>query len=210
VENAVFSNLNITGDDVMIRNVKVEGEILVTGDRVTLDHVTAQAIAISSASDVTVRFSDVGFGSDDAIHITSDRGRRVQNITLNNNYIHDPRVESTGHYDGTQIRGADNVMISCSTYDAGPYQPPFNAAIYLENANGGDNGATIRDNWLRGFGYVLMIDATGTTVSGNKIGGDIHWGTCYLGKDTPPSAVASHGNVLEASGEPIPVCADTP
>lgn len=206
VENATVPSLNITGNDVVIRNVKVEGEILVTGDRVEIEKVTTKGIAISSASDVSVTFTNVGKGSDDGIHVTSDRGRMAKNITLSNNYIHDPRVEPTGHYDGTQVRGVDGLTISCSTYDPGPYQPPYNAAVYLEDANGGDTGVVIRDNWLRGFGYNLMIAAKKVSITDNALGGDTHWGVCYLGEGTPSSAVTARGNFEESSGMDLTVC----
>lgn len=206
VENATVASLNIVGSDVVVRNVKVEGTILVTGDRVTLEHITTEGIAISSASDVTVRFADIGLGSDDGIHVTSDRGRLAKNIHLSNNYIHDPRVEPTGHYDGTQVRGVDGLTIACSTYDPGPYKPPYNAAIYLEDANGGDTRVMIRDNWLRGFGYNLMIAAKQVSITDNALGGDTHWGVCYLGEGTPSSAVTSSGNFAESSGQDVTVC----
>ncbi len=206
MENSTVSDLHVAGNDVVIRNVKVEGEILVTGDRVKLDHVTTKGIAISSASDVTVTFTNIGEGSDDGIHVTSDRGRIARNITLSNNYIHDPRVEPTAHYDGTQVRGVDGLTITCSTYDPGPYKPPYNAAIYLEDANGGDARVLIRDNWLRGFGHNLMIAAKTVSITDNALGGDTHWGPCYLGEGTPSSAVTARGNFVESSGKQLTVC----
>ena len=206
LENATVASLNIEGSDVVVRNVKVEGTILVTGDRVTIEHVSTTGMAISSASDVTVRFANIAQGSDDGIHVTSDRGRMAKNITLSNNYIHDPRVEPTGHYDGTQVRGVDGLTIACSTYDPGPYQPPYNAAVYLEDANGGDTNVVIRDNWLRGFGYNLMIAATKVSITDNALGGDTNWGTCYLGEGTPLAAVTARGNFVESSGTRLTVC----
>lgn len=114
IENVSVPSLDISGNDVTVRNVKVDGNIFIRGDRVSLDHVTTTGISISSASDVTIQYANIGFGADDGIHITSDRGRKVARITLEYNYIHDPRVEPTAHYDGTQIRGADTVSIVCS------------------------------------------------------------------------------------------------
>lgn len=207
IENVSVPSLDISGNDVTVRNVKVDGNIFIRGDRVSLDHVTTTGISISSASDVTIQYANIGFGADDGIHITSDRGRKVARITLEYNYIHDPRVEPTAHYDGTQIRGADTVSIVCSNYDPGPYQPQFNAAIYLEDANGGDTGVTIRNNWLTGFGYSVMIDAKDTKLVGNAVGGNPKWGLCYLAKGLNPGAVSSVDNVDQASNRPISLCA---
>lgn len=206
IQDADVSSLDIRGNDVTVRNVSVNGHILVTGDRVVLDHVTAKGIAVSSASDVTIRYANIGSGDEDGIHITSDGGRLVRNVVLEYNYIHDPAVPATAHYDGTQIRGAQNVVIRCSTYDPGPYQDTFNAAIYLENANGGDSHVTIQDNWLRGFGFTFMIDAKDTTITGNVLGGLPRWGTCYPGRDMALAAVVATGNVSESTGSPVAVC----
>ncbi len=209
IQNVDVTSLDITGSDVTVQNVNVAGNILVKGDRVTLDHVTAKAIAVSSASKVTIRFANLGASQDDAIHITSDSGRVVRDVLLEYNYIHNPQVPDTAHFDGTQIRGGDGVVIRCSTYDPGPYQQSFNAAIYLENANGGDRNITIQDNWLRGFGYTFMVDATGTTIRDNVLGGTPRWGTCYLGTDMSPTSVIASGNVAESDGSGMAVCNGT-
>ncbi len=207
LKDADAESLDIKGSGVTVSNVAVAGNILITGDHVTLDHVTTQGIAVSSGSDVTIRYTNIGFGTEDAIHLTSDRESQVTKVVLEYNYIHDPRVQPGSHYDGTQIRGADGVSISCSTYDPGPYQSTFNAAIYLENANGGVRNVSIQNNWLYGFGFSVMLDATGTTITGNEIGGDIKWGDCYLNKDTPLDSITASGNHDEA-GKPIAVCAN--
>ncbi len=202
--NADVASLEVVGNNVTVSNVRVDGNVLVSGSHVTLDHVTAKGIAVSSASDVTIRYANIGFSGDDALHITSDSGSFVRDIRVEHNYIHDPRAPSSAHYDGTQIRGAANVSITCNTYDAGPYQDTFNAAIYLENANGGVSGVTVANNWLLGFAWTFMVSATGTVLTGNVIGGDIHWGTCYLAASSGPVSVS--GNVEAGSGQPLSPC----
>ncbi len=204
LENANVSDLTIEGDNVKVRNVAVSGGILVTGDGVTIDHVTTKGIGISSASNVTVQYANIGFGDDDAIHVTSDRGRLVKNVSLTHNYIHDPRVSSSAHYDGTQVRGASGVTISCSNYDPGAYQSTYNAAVYLEDANGGTSNVKVVNNWLNGFGFPVMIAASGTQLLDNKLGGDIHWENCYVGDGPGNAGLVSRGNTR--NGASINLC----
>ena len=61
---------------------------------------------------------------------------------------------------------------------AGPYHENFNAAIFLEHANGGTSNVEVRDNWLLGSAFSVMVDSQSATFTGNKIGGDIKWGPC--------------------------------
>jgi hypothetical protein len=202
--------LEVRGDDVTLRNVRVDGSILVTGDGATIDHVTTTGIAISSASKAQVRYSEISGGGDDGIHITSDRGRLVKDITLTYNFVHSPDVPAGGHYDGTQVRGVDGLLVKCSTYDPGPYQSTYNAGIYLEDANGGDANVAIEHNWLLGSGFSVMLDAPGTRLVGNQVGGDPHWGACYLGPGTDPDSLTIRENRDEATGEASPLCTSPP
>ncbi len=206
LQNVNVDHLRISGNKVTVRNVQVNGGILVIGDGTMIDHVTAEGVSISSASNTTVQYTNVGFGSGDGIHITSDRGRLVRNATLRYNYVHDPRVGDTAHYDGTQVRGVDGLSIICSVYDPGPYQHMFNAAIYLEDANGGDSNITVARNWLYGFGFSVMMDATNVTLDSNRVGGDIHWGTCRLGTRTGNTNLRSVGNVHDNTGAAMDLC----
>lgn len=204
LENANVAGLNIEGSNVTVRNVAVSGGILVTGSGAMIDHVTAQNIGISSASNVTVQYTNIGFGDEDAIHVTSDRGAMVKNVTLKYNYIHDPRVAQDAHFDGTQVRGVQHLTISCSTYDAGGYQHMYNAAVYLENANGGDSGVVVSNNWLYGFGFSIMMEAPGTQLLNNQLGGDIHWDACYVDNAAGAAGLVSTGNTLNSV--PIALC----
>jgi Right handed beta helix region len=179
-----------------------------TGNNAILDHVSATGIAISSATGSTVQYSNIGKSPEDGIHITSDRGSMVKNVVLSHNFIHSPKVPETAHYDGTQVRGVKGLVISCSTYDPGKYQTPFNAAIYLEDANGGNTNVSIEDNWLYGFGFSVMIDAPKTRIIGNRVGGDIHWGTCYLSDSVSVSSLRIRDNINEKTHKPEPMCSE--
>ncbi len=204
LENANVSSLTIYGSNVTVRNVSVAGSILVAGDNVMIDRVTTQGIGISSASNVTVQYANIGFGPDDAIHVTSDGGRYINNVTLKYNYMHDPRVAPSAHYDGIQVRGAANSTIACNTIDPGPFQETFNAAVYLEDANGGENNIVVQNNWLYGFAFSVMMDARNTQLLGNQLGGDIHWGECYLGTRVGNAGLISTGNTR--NGQPTNLC----
>lgn len=204
LSNARVSNLTISGTDVKVTNVSVDGDILVTGEKVRLKRVTAKHIAISSAVDVLVAKANIGYSTDDAIHITSDGDRLVRRVVLRYNYIHHPRAPSDSHYDGTQVRGVDDLVIRCSTYRSGPFQDTFNANIYLENVQGGVTRATVARNWLYGSAWSVMVSAESARFIGNRFGGDIHWGYCYLGSGS--GGFESRNNVSVPKGRKINLC----
>ncbi len=200
LQGKTVQDLMIYGDNVTVKNVKVLGGVVIRGDNVTVDHVTAQGIAISGATNAVVQYANIS-GGNDATHITSDTGS-VRNATLRYNYIHDPNPSPNAHYDGTQIRGADGVKILCSTYKLGAWESTYNAAVYMENANGGTRNVTVANNWIDGGGFSVYVTATNLTVSGNRFGRDAHWGICRnLG-----SSFAASGNVWDDTGASVPVC----
>lgn len=206
LENVQVPSLTIQGDRVTVRNVAVLGKILVKGDDAMIDRVSSQSIAISSASGTTIQYANISKSEEDAIHITSDDGSLVKNVVLRYNFIHSPNVPKAAHHDGTQVRGVQGLTVSCSTYDAGPYRPPYNAAIYLEKANGGDTDVSIENNWMYGYGFSVMIDATNTRIVGNHVGGDIHWGTCLVGQDLDPGSIEVRDNVNDTTRAPDAMC----
>jgi hypothetical protein len=208
LQNAdVGSGIEIRGNNVTVRNVSVAGNILVTGDNAMIDHVTAQGVAISSASGTTVQYANIGNSKEDGIHVTSDRGRMIRNAVLRYNYVHDPRVPSDAHYDGIQVRGVDGLTIDCSVYDPGEFQWTLNAAVYLEDANGGHSNVRVSNNWLYGHAFPVMVDAgKSSTFTKNRIGGDIKWDTCYPGKGLSSSNFTSSGNVWDTSNAELNLC----
>lgn len=205
LEDARVQSLEVTGSDVTIRNVQVDGTILVTGDRVRISRTTAQGIFVSSASHVTVKRSKVEDTMDDAFHVTSDRGTLVRDVKLRYNFVHRPVTPSENHYDGVQVRGVDGMEISCSTFRAGPYHDNFNAAIFLENANGGSSNVEASDNWLFGYAFSVMVDSPSSSFTGNRIGGDIQWGPCLL-LESAGDSFESSGNTWAASGKKVNFC----
>ncbi|MFC7494580.1 MULTISPECIES: right-handed parallel beta-helix repeat-containing protein [unclassified Nocardioides] len=207
LENANVSSLEIRGSGITVRNVRVSGNIFVTpgSSKVRIVRSTAQGIGISSASRISVVRSDIGFSSDDAIHVTSDAGSLVRGVKLRYNYIHDPRVTNGAHYDGTQVRGVHGMLIECSTYRAGPYQSNFNAGVYLENANGGDSNVTVHHNWIFGYAFSVMVDAESATFTANRVR-DPHWRACYLGNSSGSGGFESSGNMALPSHRHVSLC----
>jgi hypothetical protein len=206
LQNADVDDIEIRGSHVTVRNVSVAGNILVTGDNAMIDHVTAQGVAISSASGTTLQYSNIGYSKEDGIHITSDRGRMIRNAVLRYNYVHHPRVPSDAHYDGTQVRGVNGLTIDCSVYDPGQFQWTLNAAVYLEDANGGDTNVRVTNNWLYGHAFPVMVDAGTSTFTKNRIGGDIKWDVCYPAKGLNSSNFSSSGNVWDATNAKLNLC----
>jgi hypothetical protein len=206
LENVRVASLDIPGRNVVVRNVEVAGKILVTGDNVTIDRVSMASMAISSASGTTVQYSNIGNSLEDAIHITSDSGRMIKNVVLSHNYIHTPRAPEEAHYDGTQVRGVRGIRISCSTYDPGPYQQTFNAAVFIEEANGGNKNVSVEHNWLYGFGFSIMLDSNGVRIVGNRVGGDIHWDACAVGPKANLASLENRDNFNENTNAPEAMC----
>lgn len=204
LRDARVSNLEITGTDVEVENVRVDGKIYITGEKVRIKRVTARSIMISSALDVVVARANIGYSNEDALHVTSDGGRLVRGVVLRYNFIHHPRVSPEAHYDGTQVRGVDDLVIRCSTYRSGPYQDTFNANIYLENVQGGVTGATVARNWLYGSAWSVMVSAESARFIGNRLGGDIHWGYCYLGSGS--GSFESRDNISVPERRKISLC----
>jgi hypothetical protein len=204
LHDARVSSLTISGTGVSVRNVHVDGSVLITGERVRMKGVTAEHIGISSAVDVVVAKANIGYGPDDGIHVTSDGDRLVRDVVLRYNYIHHPAAPPESHYDGTQVRGVDGMTIRCSTYRSGPFQETMNANIYLENANGGVRNVTVARNWLYGSAWSVMVSAESARLIGNRLGGKPHWGFCYL--STGKESIESRGNVRVPGRRAIKLC----
>jgi hypothetical protein len=204
LENANVGHLEVRGNNVTVRNVGIGGGLLISGSNAMVDHVTVSDMGILNTTGTTVQYSNIGGGSDDAIFISPDNGGAVRNFALKYNYIHDPQAPDSAHYDGTQVRGADGGLILCSNYDPGPYKAALNAAIYLEDANGGTSNVTLQSNWINGYAFSIMMDARNTELVDNRIGGDILYGTCYLGTRVGNAGLVSTGNTL--NGAPVNLC----
>ena len=161
----LVETLVVSGDGSVVRNVSVNGQIIVTGDGVTLDHVTAKSVMLSGASHLTLTNANLS-GGGTAVYITSDQGagQGINRVKLIGNYIHDPDVTKLSSYSGTHLRGARDVTISCSNYAIGGMG---NAAIFIEDVNGGTSDVLVSNNWLSGGKFAVFTDAKQVTLNEN-------------------------------------------
>jgi hypothetical protein len=170
------STLVVSADGSIVRNVTVNGRIIVTGDDVTLDHVTAKSVIVSGASHLTVSNANLS-GGGTAVYVVSDRGAAhgVSRVKLVRNYIHDPASKRLSSYSGTLLRGAKDVTISCSNYALGEYG---RAAIHMENVNGGTSNVVVSNNWLSGGQFTVSVDANQVTLKKNVFDKSAHSSAC--------------------------------
>jgi hypothetical protein len=212
LENVTVDGLHVVGNNVTIRNVKVlvpTLSIYVEGNDVMIDHVSSPAITISSASRTTIQYSNLSGTDEDTFHVTSDGDRYISGTKLLYNYLHDPKPVASAHSDGLQVRGATEMLVHCNVIDGGDWIDPYNAAVYLQQANGGDSKITVSNNWLYGYAWGIMLgNGTDFTVIGNHFGGDIHWGICYLNMQSIGAGFSGSGNVDDRSGKPFAIPSD--
>lgn len=204
LKNAHVSELMITGTDVRVENVRVDGALDILGENVRLKRVTAPGVGITGATDVVVARANIGYSTQDSIHINSDGDRYTRDVVLRYNYIHHPVNTPESHYDATQVRDIDTLVIRCSTYQMGPYDEAYNANIYLENTVHGVSNATVARNWLYGSLFGVMVSADSARLIGNKFGGDIHYGYCYLSSEV--GDVVTRDNIKVPEGRKINLC----
>lgn len=211
IENKVFpGDLVIYADGVELRNVEVNGSILVNEvDNVVIDHVSTVGIAVSSSSNLTISYAHVSAFEDDSFHLTSDGASYISNVTIEHSFVGRPGFNpgSEAHWDGVQIRGAENVTIFCNNFDVGEWQDPYNVIIYSEPANGNNDNIVVDNNWLNGGNFAIMAgllrEPMRFTITNNKLySADFHFGYCYLGTGFTPEnlpEVIQTGNTLDGA-----------
>lgn len=158
-----------TGQNVTIKNCDVSGGLtFAVATNVTVERCKIRGgISIASSKSVTVQYSNIyEFGSD-GFHVTSDRTSgstiiRNTNITLANNLIHKPTPGCGAHADGIQVRGVDTLVLRNNNFDMGPWkqvcsQDALNAAVFLQDANGGNKDVTMDNNMLAGGGFTFYL-----------------------------------------------------
>ena len=218
----------ITTSGTVIQNVRVSGDLQINATNVTIRNVIAAGITVnrvrgtriynvtvggiysSSGGDIIIDKANIGFTSGgDAMHITSDSGTYITDITLTNSWIHDPRPLPGEHWDGVQVRGASNFLIQCNNYDLGPFQQPLNSAIFFEDANGGNDNYRIDHNWLDGGGYELYLGHHGggyAELTNNIFGNNAGYGHCFDSRDLTWLPTLQQGNKDSAGQSIDPVC----
>ncbi|WP_250443509.1 right-handed parallel beta-helix repeat-containing protein [Actinotalea sp. C106] len=196
-------DLRVTGQDVTLQNVLVDGEVVIRGSsRVTVIDSSVGAFSISGSTDVTARRLDV-FGSlgRDGLHITSDSGRSAR-VLVEDSRIHSPQVTATSHYDGVQVRGVDDLTLRGNSFELGPHRElhQLNAAVFLQEANGGNTAVLVTENWIDGGGYSMYLSGKDVTVARNRFGDNHRWGLLYPASNL--SSVNLVDNVSLRTGAP--------
>lgn len=104
----------------------------------------------------------------DGVQVKADGGTVPTGVWVHHSYIGNAKVNASSHYDGLQVRGVNGLTIEDCYFDgSGAGVDPSlwhrqNAAIFLENANGGNANVTIRRNHLRAMGYGTLSIAVTT------------------------------------------------
>lgn len=192
IANKFFDgDVTFVGDNLTVRNVHVTGSLAFRGDNIVVQNSQAGAFALSGTSGVRVSGLEV-FGSlgEDGMHITSDTGR-VSDVVIEDTWVHNPIVKPHSHYDGIQVRGVDGLTLRRVLIDIGPWITQSNAALFLENANGGNADITVEDSMFLGGGYTLYSFGTNVRVTNSVFDGG-RWGHLF-----PSSQV---GNITQFSG----------
>lgn len=211
----VITDTHITGGveidaaNVTLRNDVIDsGVYLVQAPGATIDHVTSgDAVTNSSSKNFTLTNSVISDNGDtDPTYLTSDRATHIDGVTMTGNLVQltDFDTGTSNHVDGLQVRGADNVVISCNAFEyAGAFHDIIDAAVYIEDANGGNHNVAIDHNWLDGpWGYysLRIMTATGLSITNNAIDGSTN--PCF--NHSPGfTAYTQSGNTVDGAAENI-------
>lgn len=207
MENRVFSGLvDIYADDVIIRNSTAPEGIRVRGAHVTIDHVATSGIAVRGGSGHLIEYNDIS-GGDDGMHMSST-GEPVSDVTVRNNYVHDPDPAPDAHVDGIQVRGINGLRLICNNFDLAPYHETQNGVIFLQWEADGNHDVTIDRNWLDGGGSVIFVAAENLRIIDNRFGRGFGRGVCRQGEDASGRRIdfISQGNRWDDTGEPVNLC----
>ena len=169
--------------------------------------ISGIGVNLSGTGTVNLRYNRIYNFTSDAIHITADTGS-VTNVTLTGNYIHSPTPQCGAHADGLQVRGVTGLLLDNNSFDMGPWaqvcgQDALNAALFFEDANGGNSGITVRDNYLNGGGFIVYFDeSSGQIFKDSAFGSNGEYGYAYPGSD-PSDFSDRTGNYILATGSPL-------
>ncbi|HET9411303.1 MAG TPA: right-handed parallel beta-helix repeat-containing protein [Candidatus Saccharimonadales bacterium] len=191
-----------------IRNSKFASGILFNGDNVRLENNDiVDGISLSGTATAVIDRNEIRDYGADGMHITSDSGQ-VSNVTVTNNFIRSPIPEPGAHADGVQVRGVNGLTFTNNAIDMGVWkqvagQDALNAAIFLEDANGGNSNITLNGNYLNGGGYILRIGVgPNQQYINNRFGPDGRYGVVHnIAK--PGNITVNSGNVMDLTNQPV-------
>lgn len=179
IQNKVITgDALFTGSDLTLRNVRITGKADFRGRNVVIENAELGGLVLSDTSNVRVANTEV-FGTPgvDGVHITS-YSKRVQDVLLENVWIHGAQPTPTAHYDGIQVRGVDRLTLRGVSIELGEWRREYNAALFLENANGGNTAVRVEDSWIVGGGFSFYSFASDVRVVRTVFAGG-RWGHLY-------------------------------
>lgn len=175
----ITGDLTLTGAGQVLRNSRVDGHVVVRGSGQVIEDAEVGSLAVSGATQFRASRVDVfGQPGEDGIHVTSGTDP-ASDILIEDSWIHSPEVDPESHYDGVQVRGVERLTLRGNAIDLGPWERQYNAAIFLEDANGGNHDVVVEGNYLNGGGYSLYLEGDAVTVADNQFGRDAKWGVLY-------------------------------
>ncbi len=207
IANAVIDgDALFTGSNLTLRNVRVTGHAVIRGDNVVIERSQVGALSLSGTWGVRVSGVDVaGAVGQDGIHITSTSGTgQAGAITITDTWVHNPLVTPTSHYDGIQVRGVDSLTLQRVAVDLGTYQPRYNAALFLEDVDGGNRNVTVADSRFTGGGYEVYSFGVNIAYRGSVFGGG-RWGHLY--PSSPTFAITDFTGNADTAGSPLTLAA---
>ena len=189
----------LTGANQVVRNSRVEGHVAFRGTGQVLEDSEIGSLAVSGATQFRAsRVEIFGERGEDGIHVTSGRNP-TSDIVIEDSWVHSPQVDPDSHYDGIQVRGVERLTLRGNTFDLGPWAPEFNAAVFLEDANGGNRDVVVERNLINGGGYSVYVEGENVSIVDNLFGRGSRWGLLYPEHDR----FTASGNGWADTGEAV-------
>ncbi|MBP1857402.1 calcium-binding protein [Rhizobium herbae] len=166
--------LHITQDNAVISNMDITGDVIIDAKNVTMSNVKVSsngawtAIKVmDGATGFTLQDSEIDGGAGgngiyghgtflrNDIH-DIENGINVSGPSeIGDNYIHDFRGSSEAHYDGIEVNAGHDIHIFHNTVIVDQSQT---SAVMLDNYFGGLSNITVENNRLAGGGYTVYLD----------------------------------------------------
>lgn len=177
-ENCTFTgHMTITGNYAKFRHCRFEKGLGVSGAEFWEIH---DCEFVTTAAKV-----------DDCLHITGDSGECGKGVVARSRFYVDGTLPpDVGiHWDAIQLRGGKWIdIIDCVMECPTIHSNAYNGAVYMENANGGNQGVRLFGCYMVGaWAYTLAMQGPDCVVAGCTIV-DPHYGPHYsLGTMAEPS-----------------------
>ncbi|MGL5912125.1 MAG: hypothetical protein ACRCZP_19130 [Phycicoccus sp.] len=201
---------NITADSATFTRCRFLGgtQLTIANDCTFVECEFPGGLSVSSSSRTSFTRCRMHTAAGDLCHITGDQGGppldQCTDLDFVECLLHSPTPGPGDHADAMQIRGALRLHLLRCRLDLGTFVPEHNAAIFPQNANGGNADMRVEDCYLNGGGYTVYLSAVagGNEWIGNRFGPDAQFGRVENGALIVPTVWT--GNVIHASGVTVP------